>query len=246
MRAAVRRAPQHARPRRRRRAASGRASRRARPAASRGQRPGSRRAAAKNACGERGAARAAAAARSGARSSSSSAPSARTSRAWISGSGSVPGSGSSSGARRWKSLCGNSKLKNVASAFSNCARARAARSRRGARSRSSRRRSPRRSSSALERLAHALRCRRASAPGCALSTIIARKRFGWSVRISSGITLHGHQAADDALRRRPGVRAPLAASPPTGSADARCAGSSPPRLAEVAGQQARAASPGTS
>ena len=39
--------------------------------------------------------------------------------AWISGSGRVPGSGSSSGARRWNVLRGNSRLKNVASHFSN-------------------------------------------------------------------------------------------------------------------------------
>ena len=37
-----------------------------------------------------------------------------------------------------------------------------------------------------------MRCESASEwAGLRLSTIIARKRSGWSVRISSGITLHG-------------------------------------------------------
>ena len=47
------------------------------------------------------------------------APIARQRRAWISASGRVPGSGSNTGRRRWKKLCGNSRLKNVHSHFSN-------------------------------------------------------------------------------------------------------------------------------
>ena len=61
-----------------------------------------------------------AAARSGATTASSYTPSARHSRAWISHSGSVPGAGSNSGGRRWKTLRGNSRLKNVHSHFSYC------------------------------------------------------------------------------------------------------------------------------
>jgi len=57
--------------------------------------------------------------RSGWRSMPSSAPIAPTIRACISGSASVPGSGSTIGGRSWKTLWGNSKLKNVHSHFSN-------------------------------------------------------------------------------------------------------------------------------
>ena len=64
--------------------------------------------------------RCSAAARSGARSASVSSPAASTSRAWISGSGSGPSGGATTGRRRWNTLRGNSKLKNVASYFSNC------------------------------------------------------------------------------------------------------------------------------
>ena len=39
-------------------------------------------------------------------------------RAWISGSGSGPSGGSSTGRRRWNTFFGKSKLKNVASNFS--------------------------------------------------------------------------------------------------------------------------------
>ena len=45
-------------------------------------------------------------------------PRASTMRAWISGSGSGPSGGTSTGRRRWKTFFGKSKLKNVASNFS--------------------------------------------------------------------------------------------------------------------------------
>ena len=63
---------------------------------------------------------AAAASRSGVRSASVYAPSALHRREWISYSGSVPASGSKMGRRRWYTLRGNSRLKNVHSHFSYC------------------------------------------------------------------------------------------------------------------------------
>ncbi len=109
---------------------------------------------------------------------------------WISGSGSVPGSGSRIGARSWNDVLRELEREERRLPLLVLRRRRAARSRRSARSRSSRRRSPRRSRARRAPRACA-GCRPASAPGCALSTIIARNRLGWSVRISSGITALG-------------------------------------------------------
>ena len=61
-----------------------------------------------------------AAARNGAMSSSVTSPAASRIRLWISGSSSGPAGGASTGRRRWKTLRGNSPLKNVDSNFSNC------------------------------------------------------------------------------------------------------------------------------
>ena len=63
---------------------------------------------------------ASAAARNGAMSSSVTSPAASRIRLWISGSSSGPAGGASTGRRRWKTLRGNSQLKNVDSNFSNC------------------------------------------------------------------------------------------------------------------------------
>ena len=59
------------------------------------------------------------AARSAAIGSAGNSPRASSSLQCSSASENKPGNGGNKGRRRWKALCGNSKLKNVASAFSN-------------------------------------------------------------------------------------------------------------------------------
>ena len=72
--------------------------------------------------------------------------------------------------------------------------------------------------------------------GFALSTSIARKRFGWSVRISSGITLQG-EPADDARAGDRSAADALPRSSPRGERHERGRDDRRARLAEVAGQQ---------
>ena len=72
------------------------------------------------------------------------------------------------------------------------------------------------------------------------STSIARKRSGWSVEDLVGDHVARHETGDEPVAgdRRDGSPPPLPAPPPpTERGEARCAGSSPPVHAEVAGEQ---------
>ena len=175
--------------------------------------------------------------------SGSTTPSARTSRAWISGSGNVPGQRLEQRVAQVERVARELEVEERRLGLLELARGRqdVVGEARGLGHRDVDHDDE---VERLERLAHAPE----SASECAglmLSTIIARKRSGWSVRISSGMTLHG--------MRPPITGAPVTGVRPTrGPAEQRAeprvqvlaaglgevAGEDPEQLVEVGAQRA--------